>query len=74
MQTPQIFKRGLIEEAYRAIAEGVLATDEVSAVERFGHKVFLVSNNELNFKITYPRDLPLAEFVLNQRARSGKGD
>ena len=74
MQTPQIFKRGLIEEAYRAIAEGVLATDEVSAVERLGHKVFLVSNNELNFKITYPCDLPLAEFVLNQRARPGKGN
>src|SRR5438874_2481396 len=74
MQTPQIFKRGLIEEAYRAIAEGVLATDEVSAVERLGHKVFLVPNDYLNFKITYPRDLPLAEFVLNQRARPGKGD
>jgi len=74
MQTPQIFKRGLIEEAYRAIAEGVLATDEVSAVEWLDRKVFLVSNDELNFKITYPRDLPLAEFVLNQRARPGKGD
>ncbi len=74
MQTPQIFKRGLIEEAYHAIAEGVLATDEVSAVERLSHKVFLVSNNELNFKITYPHDLPLAEFVLNQRARPGKGN
>src|SRR2546430_2572212 len=74
MQTPQIFKRGLIEEAYRAIAEGVLATDEVSAVKWLGHKVFLVSNNELNFKITYPRDLPLAAFVLNQLAPSCKGE
>jgi 2-C-methyl-D-erythritol 4-phosphate cytidylyltransferase len=71
MQTPQIFKRGLIEEAYRAIGEGVLATDEVSAVERLGRKVFLVPNDDLNFKITYPRDLPLAEFVLNQRTQRG---
>jgi 2-C-methyl-D-erythritol 4-phosphate cytidylyltransferase len=71
MQTPQIFKRGLIEEAYRAIAEGVLATDEVSAVERLGRKVFLVPNDDLNFKITYPRDLPLAEFMLNRRTQRG---
>ncbi len=67
MQTPQIFKRGLIEEAYRAVADEVLVTDEVSAVERLGRKVSLVLNDDFNFKITYPRDLPLAEFVLNQR-------
>jgi len=72
MQTPQIFKRGLIEEAYRAIGEGVLATDEVSAVERLGRKVFLVPNDDLNFKITFPRDLPLAEFVLNRRTQRGR--
>jgi 2-C-methyl-D-erythritol 4-phosphate cytidylyltransferase len=67
MQTPQIFERALIEEAYRlADTENVSLTDEVSAVERFGHKVVLVLSNDFNFKITYPRDLPLAEFVLNQ--------
>ena len=70
MQTPQIFERGLIEEAYRAIyAEKVSVTDEVSTVERLGRKVVLVLNDDFNFKITYPRDLPLAEFVLNQRTR-----
>jgi 2-C-methyl-D-erythritol 4-phosphate cytidylyltransferase len=68
MQTPQIFERALIEEAYRHVyAKKVLVTDEVSAVERLGRKVFLVPNDDFNFKITYPRDLPLAEFVLKQR-------
>jgi 2-C-methyl-D-erythritol 4-phosphate cytidylyltransferase len=68
MQTPQIFKRGLIEEAYRVVyTEKVSVTDEVSAVERLGRKVSLVLNDDFNFKITYPRDLPLAEFVLKQR-------
>ncbi len=67
MQTPQIFERQLIEEAYRAVYENVSVTDEVSAVERLGRKVVLVVNDDLNFKITYPRDLPLAEFVLKQR-------
>lgn len=69
MQTPQIFERQLIEDAYRAVyAENSSVTDEVSAVERLGRKVILVPNKDLNLKITYPRDLPLAEFVLKQRS------
>jgi len=69
MQTPQIFERQLIEEAYRAVyAENISVTDEVSAVERLGRKVLLVLNDDFNFKITYPRDLALAEFVLKQRS------
>jgi 2-C-methyl-D-erythritol 4-phosphate cytidylyltransferase len=73
MQTPQVFERGLIEEAYRAAhTENASLTDEVSAVERLGRKVVLVLNNDFNFKITYPRDLELAEFVVKQRANRGR--
>jgi 2-C-methyl-D-erythritol 4-phosphate cytidylyltransferase len=65
MQTPQIFERVLLEEAYRAVAEKKISvTDEVSAVELLGRKVMLVVNEQFNFKITYARDLPLAEFLL----------
>jgi 2-C-methyl-D-erythritol 4-phosphate cytidylyltransferase len=68
MQTPQVFERRMIEDAYRAVyAEKASVTDEVSAVERLGRKVILVPNKDLNFKITYPRDLALAEFVLKRR-------
>src|SRR6266576_7196409 len=71
MQTPQIFERQLIEEAYRVVcAENISVTDEVSAVERLGRKIALVLNDDFNFKITYPRDLALAEFVLKQRMDS----
>jgi 2-C-methyl-D-erythritol 4-phosphate cytidylyltransferase len=71
MQTPQIFKSAVIEEAYRmAYTKNVSVTDEVSAVELLGHKVVLVLNDDFNFKITYPRDLALAEFVLKQRTGS----
>ena len=71
MQTPQIFERQLLEDAYRAVcAENIFVTDEVSAVERMGRKVALVVNGDFNFKITYPRDLPLADFVLKQRMDS----
>jgi len=69
MQTPQVFERKLLEEAYRLVAKkNVPVTDEVSAVELVGRKVVLVPNHDFNFKITYPRDLPMAEFVLKQRA------
>jgi 2-C-methyl-D-erythritol 4-phosphate cytidylyltransferase len=73
MQTPQVFERPLIEDAYRAVyAENASVTDEVSAVERLGRKVVLVPNTDLNFKITHPRDLALAESVLRQRVRLTK--
>jgi 2-C-methyl-D-erythritol 4-phosphate cytidylyltransferase len=71
MQTPQIFERELIEQAYRAVfAKNLRITDEVSAVEHLGHKVALVPSEDFNFKITYERDLRLAELVLRQRAQS----
>ena len=73
MQTPQIFERKLIENAYAAVyAEDVFVTDEVSAVEGLGHKIAVVLNDDFNFKITYPRDLPVAEFILRERANEGR--
>jgi 2-C-methyl-D-erythritol 4-phosphate cytidylyltransferase len=73
MQTPQIFERKLIEAAYRAVyAENILVTDEISAVERLGYKVALLLADDFNFKITYPRDLPVAEFIFRHRAKNGR--
>jgi len=70
MQTPQVFERSLLEQAYAAVFNnGQLVTDEVSAVELLGRKVVLVPNEDVNFKITYERDLKLAEEVLRQRRR-----
>jgi 2-C-methyl-D-erythritol 4-phosphate cytidylyltransferase len=68
MQTPQIFARQLLIEAYQAVAaKNISITDEVSAVEHLGCKVALVPGEGLNLKITFPRDLALAEFVLSRR-------
>jgi 2-C-methyl-D-erythritol 4-phosphate cytidylyltransferase len=73
MQTPQVFEKKLLEEAYDLVAKKKISvTDEVSAVELLGHKIVLVPNYDFNFKVTYPRDLPLAEFVLKQRANATK--
>ena len=68
MQTPQIFTRDLLMEAYKTVTEKSLSiTDEVSAVEQLGAKVLLVPNNEFNLKITHPRDLELAQVFLKRR-------
>jgi 2-C-methyl-D-erythritol 4-phosphate cytidylyltransferase len=73
MQTPQIFERKLIEDAYRAVyAENISVTDEVSAVERLGYKIALVLNDDFNLKITHPRDLPIADFIVRDRNKSGR--
>ena len=70
MQTPQIFASGLILQAYAALmARNEMVTDEVGAVQKLGKRIFLLRNDEWNFKITFPRDLELAEHVLSLRAK-----
>jgi 2-C-methyl-D-erythritol 4-phosphate cytidylyltransferase len=65
METPQVFQTALLREAYEKILDaGESVTDEVSAVERLGHKVQLVPNDTPNPKITYPEDLKTAEKLL----------
>src|SRR3954469_13711927 len=74
MQTPQMFERDMIENAYEAIAkEGISVTDEVSAAEHLGFQVALVPSEDFNFKITYKRDLELAELILQQRSTAASG-
>ena len=69
MQTPQIFEREVLANAYRAaFAANLHVTDEVSAVQHFGRAVTLVPSEDFNFKITYPRDLVLAGMILRHRA------
>ncbi|MGI8820053.1 MAG: 2-C-methyl-D-erythritol 4-phosphate cytidylyltransferase [Chthoniobacterales bacterium] len=68
MQTPQIFRRDLLANAYaRIMAEKLTITDEVSALQHLGEKVALVSTDAANLKITFPADLELAECVLRAR-------
>ncbi len=69
METPQIFLRDLLLEAYqRILAAGEAVTDEVSAVQATGHQVFFVENPDPNPKITVPSDLSLAALLLDARS------
>jgi len=60
VQTPQIFSRKLLLEAYAAVAaRGQSVTDDTAAVEALGRPVALVRHDGLNFKITRPSDWEL---------------
>jgi len=62
-QTPQVFRRELLLEAY-ARRGGFNATDDAQLVERIGHPVTVVPGSVLNLKITTKEDLNLAEQAL----------
>jgi 2-C-methyl-D-erythritol 4-phosphate cytidylyltransferase len=62
-QTPQVFRRDLLLEAY-AKREGFLATDDAQLVERLGRKVTVVPGSPINLKIATKEDLRLAEQAL----------
>jgi 2-C-methyl-D-erythritol 4-phosphate cytidylyltransferase len=71
MQTPQIFRRKLLIDAFDRVASKSLdVTDEVSAVQLLGAKVAIMPARDHNMKITFASDLALAEFVLRHRSSS----
>jgi 2-C-methyl-D-erythritol 4-phosphate cytidylyltransferase len=75
-QTPQMFRIGVLLQAFEAAGDlsgtsNVLITDESSAMERVGHAPKLVQGSAQNFKVTYPEDFALAEAVLQNRKLSG---
>ncbi len=65
VQTPQLFKRDLLEKAYLTFqdADG-RATDDAALVELLGEPVITVPGEQSNFKITSPLDLFLASLIL----------
>lgn len=70
-QTPQVFRRGVLEEAFaRARTEERLdaATDCASMVEAIGGRVVVVPSLQPNLKVTTPSDVRVAELLLAEAA------
>ena len=65
MQTPQTFVYSEILHAYQdTIESGAQITDDTSALERKGGKIYILENPSPNPKLTTPADLPMMEFLL----------
>lgn len=64
-QTPQAFRRDLIEQAYAGRSRlGTEITDDTQLVEALGHQCAVVESTPMNLKITTAADIRLASAVL----------
>ena len=65
MQTPQVAGFSELRGALQLMQQsGRLVTDEISAMIAAGYRPHAVSHGDLNFKVTFPRDLKLAAAAL----------
>lgn len=68
VQTPQVFQASLLKAALQSAVDCRLpVTDDCSAVEALGKKVYLINGDEENLKITTPIDILFAEAILRAR-------
>ena len=66
VQTPQVFRKSLLEEAHQTAQERqFMGTDDAALVEKLGFPVKLVKGSYANLKITTPVDLRVAEVLLS---------
>lgn len=64
-QTPQCFRFEVLRDVLeRAEREGEEGTDEAGLAARYGYPVRIVPGDSMNFKITRPDDLALAEAII----------
>ncbi len=72
-QTPQCYRREILQEALGKYGAEKEATDESQLVERLGVNVQLVASDYTNFKITTPEDLIFAEALVNEHSYTRTG-
>ena len=72
-ETPQLFRREVLEAGYREAAKSrFVGTDESSVVERLpGVRIVAVHARHANPKVTTPADLPLVEALLSAMGSTG---
>lgn len=66
IQTPQVFDKALLSEAYKRYGNRAV-TDDASLVEKMGQKVKVIEGSYFNIKITTPEDLVLARAILKEK-------
>jgi 2-C-methyl-D-erythritol 4-phosphate cytidylyltransferase len=64
-QTPQVFRKSLLQQAFEAADDLACFTDDASIVEAFGRPVHIHPGWTMNIKITTGDDFQLAEALLD---------
>lgn len=65
MQTPQAFNGAVLSDAYKQTPDESF-TDDASVVEKKGYPITLLDGDTRNIKITFPKDLHIAEILLQK--------
>lgn len=68
-QTPQVFGRQILVDAYARMPAGARITDDAQLVEALGVKVTLVESDASNLKITTKVDLAIAAAIIRGRPK-----
>ncbi|MCX5697763.1 MAG: 2-C-methyl-D-erythritol 4-phosphate cytidylyltransferase [Candidatus Omnitrophica bacterium] len=71
VQTPQVFERKLILEAYKRFGH-CQVTDDAMLVEKLGTRVSVVEGSYDNIKITTPEDLVIAQAIAKLSLRGAR--
>lgn len=68
-QTPQTFPAGKFKKDYGSLngEEKALLTDAARIFLMKGDHIFIIPGERINFKITYPEDLELAELIAQKK-------
>jgi 2-C-methyl-D-erythritol 4-phosphate cytidylyltransferase len=71
-QTPQVFKRAMLEKAYGNLdkLDKSKISDDAQLVEALGEKVSIVETDRSNVKITQMSDLTIAEAIIKMRSKA----
>jgi 2-C-methyl-D-erythritol 4-phosphate cytidylyltransferase len=73
VQTPQVFEKELLIQAYAYAKENkISATDDSALVEKMGKDVFIIEGDYANIKITTQEDLLFAELILQSEKKQKK--
>lgn len=66
-QTPQVFLKSVMVDAYCKLAADAEVTDDAEVIEQVGHPIAVVISDASNLKITAKGDLALAGAILKSR-------
>lgn len=65
-QTPQGFRREVLEKAFKEIGDFEKFSDDSGLVEKIGVPVRVIPGEEINIKVTTPLDFKIAEMILEE--------
>lgn len=69
VQTPQCYQYPILKKALSHFEENMDLTDDSQLAEKIGVKPFAVKGDYLNFKITTPEDIKLAEVMYEKEIK-----